>query len=87
MNVGDIDMRLPPKVRFTARWCPSTGEPTSRSGGLSEDGKPVVLGPESDGAVHSGGVGHRRGDVTDLAVALWAEDTPAGHRLSSSASR
>ena len=50
--------------------------PLPGSGGLSEDGKPVVLGPESGTALsipEESVIGE--GDVTDLAVALWAEDS------------
>ena len=50
--------------------------PLPGSGGLSEDGKPVVLGPESGTALaipEESVIGE--GDVADLAVALWAEDS------------
>ena len=50
--------------------------PLSGGGGLSEDGKPVVLGSESGTALsvtEESVIGE--GDVTDLAVALWAEDS------------
>jgi hypothetical protein len=50
--------------------------PLPGGGGLSEDGKPVVLGPESGTALsvpEESVIGE--GDVTDLAVALWAEDS------------
>ena len=50
--------------------------PLPCGGGLSEDGKPVVLGPESGTALsitEESVIGE--GDVTDLAVALWAEDS------------
>ena len=50
--------------------------PLPVGGGLSEDGKPVVLGPESGTALpvpEKSVIGE--GDVTDLAVSLWAEDS------------
>ena len=50
--------------------------PLSGGRGLSEDGKPVVLGPESGTALsisEEAVIGE--GDVADLAVALWAEDS------------